>query len=344
MPPPSPELQEVIPQRDNASRANIFFRWVFQPFLRSFMSPSGPAPPSSYQENNNALIPRTFSGLGMPCFQCFVQDNDPRILYTGQWKLNQFKAFTTHSSAVSGSMASLTFNGTGITVFGTVSASNATVKPPTVVYQVNAAPPFTTTQPFASQDVFNQPLFSLTLGTEWAENKITIRVIDAEAPFVLDSFFIFPANMTMDSNSTAMGNAKASPTSTGASNETKPSLSSPGSISKESGSQSTIRVLAGLLGVTLLLVLAMAVFIVLHCLRQRRRTRPKPRPETTYTHFTGTDTIFPPSLNWTGSLSRSDGMRSVYGRGLSDHIQAEATEVPPVPPKIPFRRNTLTYA
>ncbi|KAF5356967.1 hypothetical protein D9756_006634 [Leucocoprinus leucothites] len=284
MPPSIHELEEATPKY-GASMAKTFLRWVFQPFLDSFMLPTtraSPLPPS-YQNDRRALEPRNFGGGGGGgggggCFQCFILNNDPRILYTGQWNLNQVKFFTTHSSTAIGATASLTFNGTGITVFGTVSASNTTTKPPTVVYRVNAAAPFTTTQPVANEDVANQPLFSYAFGTDWKENKITIQILEAETPFILEKFFVFPGNSSADADDDAREESSTVPTPTQkstTSNVTSSMLALPGSIDEET--QRTIRVLAGLLGVTTFIVLAMIVFIVLQCLR-KRKPRSKGRP------------------------------------------------------------------
>jgi hypothetical protein len=175
-------------------------------------------------------------------------------------------------------LALKTFNtevqGTGITVFGTVAANNGTSKPPTVAYKVNAVAPFTTTQPVATQDVFNQPLFSHTFGSDWKENMITIQVLQAETPFILNQFFIFPVN-----SSTSYTNEEGDPNvptptwnSTTSTNVTDPSLTS--SSVGEIRADRTVRVLAGLLGVSIFFAFVMATFIVLQCLRKRRQFKP----------------------------------------------------------------------
>ncbi|KAF9450627.1 hypothetical protein P691DRAFT_725724 [Macrolepiota fuliginosa MF-IS2] len=228
--------------------------------------PSSVVHDDSDYTTDHRLLPRTDSQHG-PCFECFVQDNDPRVRYDGQWSLNRAGFSTTHSTTSSGSTASLTFNGTGITVFGTVPTSNTSFNPPTVVYRVDAAQPFTTTQPVADRDVSNQPLFSFPLGSQGQEHKLTIQVLQAEAPFILEKFFVFPVNMTTpdpDLGPHTMPNSSAS-------NATDSRMSLDDHDPSTLRALRTIRVLAGFLGVTLIILVVMSVFLVMQCVRNRRR-------------------------------------------------------------------------
>ncbi|KAF8888530.1 hypothetical protein BD779DRAFT_1672210 [Infundibulicybe gibba] len=80
-------------------------------------------------------------------------------MYEGPWTLNGVSSSTTHSTTSPGSTVTFLFNASGIVVFGTVPASNETVKPPTAVYILDEVPT-PTTEPTADRAISNQPLFA----------------------------------------------------------------------------------------------------------------------------------------------------------------------------------------
>lgn len=169
--------------------------------------------------------------------------------------------------------------GTGITVFGTVPESNPGSKPPTVVYRVDAALPFTTTQPVADRDVSNQPLFSYAFGSQWEKHNIEIEVLDAQAPFTLEKFFIFPENATQldpgpspdDDRGNTMGIGTTQTSSTTPSSATNTIPSSPSlDVSSDARFRQTTRILAVFLGITGFMVLVMTILLALPYIRRRR--------------------------------------------------------------------------
>lgn len=175
--------------------------------------------------------------------------------------------------------------GTGITVFGTVPETNPRSRPPTVVYRVDAAQPFTTTQPVADRDVSNQPLFSYAFGSQWEKHNIEIEVLDAQTPFTLEKFFIFPENATqLDSGSSPdddRGNTKGTETiqtppttqtsSTTPNSATNTIPSSPSlDVSSDARFRQTTRILAVFLGITGFMVIVMTILLALPYIRRRR--------------------------------------------------------------------------
>lgn len=118
-------------------------------------------------------------------------------------------------------------------VFGTVPASNSSLAPPTAMYSLDSDPPFATTLALASNDIPNQPLFASNhILSSNAEHTLTINVTNAEAPFSVNNFFIFPTNRG---------------------NMTRNTKSSAGSQTRDRGlvgssSEKTVQVLAGILG------------------------------------------------------------------------------------------------
>lgn len=148
--------------------------------------------------------------------------------------------------------------------------SNPSLKPPTVVYRVDAAQPLTTTQPVADRDVPNQALFSHTFGSQWGEHEITIQVLQAEAPYILGAFFIFPINTTALDSDEASNSPNAPPATPNSTSYN--ATDSWTSLNNPSGAQvqRTVRALAGLLGVTTLILVVMSAFLIVQRIRQRR--------------------------------------------------------------------------
>jgi hypothetical protein len=237
-------------------------------------------------------------------------------------------------------------------VFGTVPKSNATVKPPTAAYALDAAPPFVTTEPTANSNIPSQPLFAaFQLSSE--EHSLTITVENAQSPYILERFFVFPrVNVTHSA-------VDADPPPTPPKNS--PPVTKAPTTTVES--QMTVRVLAGVLGSLVALIVITGVFFLFR--RWRLRTRKSsPMSETsdslttsssrrlrgllsllrlpvasqvltfwfTDTIFTSTESILrnnPPSM-WS-NYTRSEG-----GRGsVVDHYMPFFSSPPPLPPPLP---------
>ncbi|KAK0496006.1 hypothetical protein EDD18DRAFT_227386 [Armillaria luteobubalina] len=258
------------------------------------------------------------SGSDIFCQFC-IADNDARVLYNGPWSLNGAgPSNTTHSTSTAGSTVSLSFNGSGIIVFGTVLSSSSSSKPPTTSFTIDAAAPSVTTEPQTEQTYLNQPLFVASeLSKE--EHKIVINVTDAGSatPFVLDYFIISPH---LDSTSNTDATISFPPTSSSSSptpfasaiKSTTSSTSDVSSVARDSFT--VIKVLAALLGVLFFTILFLIAFLVIYIRKSKiRRGPPIPRSFKSRTSHQGTlltttESImrnFTPSLIWSYSRSES---------------------------------------
>ncbi|KAK0238078.1 hypothetical protein EDD85DRAFT_567628 [Armillaria nabsnona] len=259
------------------------------------------------------------TGSDIFCQFC-IADNDARVLYNGPWSLNGAgPSNTTHSTSTAGSTVSLSFNGSGIIVFGTVLSSSSSSKPPTTSFTVDAAAPFVTTEPQTEQAFLNQPLFVASeLSKE--EHKIVINVTDAgsASPFVLDYFFISPH---LDSTSNTEATISFPPTSSSSSptpfasaikSTTSSTTSDVSSVARDS--IVVIKVLAALLGVLFLTIIFLIAFLVIYIRKSKIRRGPsiprsyKSRASHQGTLLTTTESImrnFTPSLIWSYSRSES---------------------------------------
>lgn len=153
-------------------------------------------------------------------------------------------------------------------MFGTVPQSNDTVKPPTAEYSLDAAAPFVTTAPTADTAISNQPLFAAS-SLSSQEHELVIRIKDAQAPYTLDHFFVFPKI-----GNTTQNVVNKSPTPTPRTSETP----APGGLSTvaQDPSAMTIRALAGILGsLVVIVLLVLAVFLF----RRQRHSRSAMREE-----------------------------------------------------------------
>ncbi|EGO03882.1 hypothetical protein SERLA73DRAFT_69705 [Serpula lacrymans var. lacrymans S7.3] len=133
-----------------------------------------------------------------------ISNSDPRVVYSGEWTLEEATTdftSTTHVTSTSGSQVSLTFNATGITVFGTIPASNITTTPPTALYTIDTSQPVAITEPSANNAIANQPLFQMSQLSVYTTHNITINVLSAVSPFTLDYFVLVPSNKSEETSS-----------------------------------------------------------------------------------------------------------------------------------------------
>ncbi|EAU89474.1 hypothetical protein CC1G_07700 [Coprinopsis cinerea okayama7 len=266
-------------------------------------SPLTTYPTGSAQDESELiydLLPRNFSTNGKNfnngnnnkfpfCAACFIQDNDPRVVYNGRWLLNGTTFQTTHSTTDRGARVELRFRGSKIVVFGTVPVSNATDRPPRAKYSIDGRQTTESTVPMANTPIQGQPFFQAnSLNTE--EHKLTIEVIRAETPYILQHFFVTPhprnttADKVMENGgprddriSVGSPGATARPTITNAADIGSPALPSsaydetgPTRAQSESPSASLVRILSGVLGALIALII---VGILLFLLRRRQKKR-----------------------------------------------------------------------
>ncbi|TFK73537.1 hypothetical protein BDN72DRAFT_893943 [Pluteus cervinus] len=220
-----------------------------------------PAPPSFPPPGPSS------PGSMFGCPICIARDNDLRVTYNGSWTLNGTPSSTSHTTTTPGASASFSFNGTGIVVFGTVPASNDTIRPPTAAYTIDSEPAHVTTLPTASRSITDQPLFaSLQLSGDIA-HTIVINIQTADTPFTLEYFFVFPTfpNSSMDVQVNT--NIPVAPTAY----TTQPPTTSGAVLMGQDESGNTVKILAGLLGC---LVVLMIVGVVLFFFRRRNQGVP----------------------------------------------------------------------
>lgn len=226
------------------------------------------------------------------CPSCFIRDNDPRLTYIGPWTLSGTQLATSHSTTRAGSSFSLAFNGndfssgtmdktdawsigSGIIVFGTVPVSNSSDPPPEAVYHIDGQA-FSTTLPFATVDVPNQPLFASSAMLNNSLHSITVNITAATSkPYIFQSILIFPnpGPGNKDAISSVPSPTSTSKTSTSSSvvasstNGTAQAFS-PGNSHTAYDPQKTIGILAGLLGTLVFIVIFAAIVFVM----SRRRS------------------------------------------------------------------------
>jgi len=196
--------------------------------------------------------------LPPPCFLPCVPDNDPGVVYSTSWLLIPHGFFqTSHQTDVVGSSLSFNFNGTGITVFGSIPASNATHAPPTAAYSIDAAAPVVTAEPLAPDPVLNQPLFSTSGLADGPHTlNVTVTNVQSASPFAVDYFIVKPGTPS----------AAPSPSASVISPEKAISVTP-----SKSSSRATVGILAGVLGSIIFVLLCVVAFFIVIVRRRRRR-------------------------------------------------------------------------
>ncbi|KAJ6595568.1 hypothetical protein DFH09DRAFT_143017 [Mycena vulgaris] len=193
------------------------------------------------------------------CILHCVPDNDPRVLYSSSpsWSLSSQGFFqTSHQTDLAGSWLSFNFNGSAITVFGSIPASNATHPPPTAAYAVDAAKPFVTAEPMAAKAILNQPLFSASQLPP-GMHKLVVNVTDVQttSPFCIDYFIVTPSPPQVSASAILP----------------KTTLAVSDASSKTQPSGATVGILAGVLGSALIVLLCLSAFLFVILRRRRQR-------------------------------------------------------------------------
>lgn len=289
------------------------------------------------------------------CRFCTIQDNDPRTVYSGSWLLRGTTFNTTHSTTQEGASVSLRFKGQKIMVLGTVPVSNSTVKPPKAKYTISGRDPVQSTLPMANTEIAGQSFFHAT-GLEEEELTLTIEIVEAQAPYTLDAFFVTPHNFggnNSDADDRAdepQPSSSLPPTSTTLSTAEFTPIPTPDPYTDETSRLPTkeaptnlVPVLSGLVGGLLaVIVIGMVLFFV----RKKRRAnnpnvplfwknwhwKSSPRPETVYTSWTTSESIQRDEPSWlqrgSSAFTRSEGPPSDLRVSTID----QRFSLPPQPP------------
>jgi hypothetical protein len=258
-----------------------------------------------------------------PCVLSCIPDNDPRVVYSASWLLSPHGFFqTSHQTDVVGSSLSFKFNGTGITVFGSIPASNATHAPPTAAYSIDAAAPVVTAEPLAAGPIPNQPLFSASgLSNGLHTLNVTVTAVDSASPFAVDYFIVKPAATSLPPSPSAA----SSPLSPSASVILPVKATNDAPTKSSSGMMAGI--LAGVLGAVIFVLLCVvAVFIVILRRRRRRALRAKDLQSSL---FTSPESILrysrEPSSHYPAtSSSWLDKTRSVVGKSWITNFEVKS--------------------
>ncbi|EAU82540.1 hypothetical protein CC1G_10999 [Coprinopsis cinerea okayama7 len=162
-------------------------------------------PPRKFIERAELLEDATYNdtqpNLTGFCYSCIIEDNDPNVLYTGNWVMNSTSFGTIHITTEPGSTIQLQFNGSWIMAFGTIPASlpleaagpSSSKRPTNARYTLDSFEPVNSSVPITDTFVPIQPFFSANgLGLE--EHNLTIEVLeaDAETPYIFQHFFVVP--------------------------------------------------------------------------------------------------------------------------------------------------------
>lgn len=173
--------------------------------------------------------------------------------------------------------------GAGVAVFGVIPLSNDTFGPPTALYYLDGVLMPQTTLPFATNDIPNQPLFSTTTVLDVREHSLVIQITGAPTPYTIQRFFV-PANdstakdmighIPSTSNDTLTPDTtSATATATGTKATTTASGQMPTSTpsGKTANLERTVRVLSGMLGALVFLILVIIMLCVIYKCRSRRK-------------------------------------------------------------------------
>ncbi|KAF9530191.1 hypothetical protein CPB83DRAFT_187802 [Crepidotus variabilis] len=319
---------------------------IVMPSTPSVRKSSSSRSKSSNNDSNNRTPAPSFG----PCPSCVVQDNDPRVRYQGVWQLNGPGQFTTHSTVETGASVSMTFNGTGVTVFGTVPASNATASPPTVMYTLDSNLPITITLPLADRDIANQPFFASDMLSTNETHSLTINITAARSPFKLARFVISPP----PSASQDTGGSSAPPTDIADPNISTLPLNPSSVAQPQTNELQTLKILIGALATLIFLVLISVFALLIYRWRPGRRRAildkelrvspqvPYPRASI-YTSFTSTDSIMRnDSRLWSNSSSRGPASRMEDRKSAPISMFNSASPIPAMPPGLPTSQNRLS--
>ncbi|KAI0331767.1 hypothetical protein GY45DRAFT_1345138 [Cubamyces sp. BRFM 1775] len=201
-----------------------------------------------------------------------IDDTSTRIQYEGQWSENgnsQDNDNTSHVSTSAGASAKFVFNGTFITVYGSVFQNGSSSS-----YKLDDAPPVTTIVQQVPSTQNNWPFYYPTAPLEPGLHELVITVIGGT--YSLDYIdFIYVAGEENNGNDAAV-----IPTSTSSSSSAAPSRTA----SPDSGSQSTTSskglptaAIAGIAVAAALVVLAVALALFYVRRRSARKVRHQSR-------------------------------------------------------------------
>ncbi|KAI0718689.1 hypothetical protein C8T65DRAFT_73769 [Cerioporus squamosus] len=131
----------------------------------------------------------TRSVPGIPgCF--FVNDGGPFVKYAGTWAVSSFDGDgkgSIHQATAPDASVEISFDGTGLALFGIVPPSNQTDPPPTASYTVDKDVSSHRTLPFATECQRNQDFFDVYHLPEGNHTvAITVTAASTSAPYIVD--------------------------------------------------------------------------------------------------------------------------------------------------------------
>jgi len=173
---------------------------------------------------------------------------------------------------------------------------------------MDAAKPFTTAEPMATQAILNQPLFSASqLSRDTHSLFINVTNVQTASPFSIDYFIVLPSTPSLPSPLSPSASASAS----GSAVSPKSSLEVSSGAGKVEMSQATVGILAGVLGSVIFILLGVSLFF--YVIIRRRRMRAHRSKSFQSSLFTTSESI----LMWSRTPSQYSRGKTQSGGGNS---------------------------
>ncbi|KAF7325780.1 hypothetical protein MKEN_00428500 [Mycena kentingensis (nom. inval.)] len=148
-------------------------------------------------------LPATSSETSAVAFPCSaavglcIPADAVSVRYSAGWTstlAGDSRTQTAYSTEQVRSSFSLAFNGSAIIMYGTIPASNTTHLPPTALYAIDEAAPFSSSEPLTPALLPNQLLFS-AFGLSSGTHTLVVNVTSVQpaSPFAVEYFLVLPA-------------------------------------------------------------------------------------------------------------------------------------------------------
>ncbi|EIW54808.1 uncharacterized protein TRAVEDRAFT_30830 [Trametes versicolor FP-101664 SS1] len=206
------------------------------------------ASPTQFESGNGSLLLQ-------------IDDASPRLQYNGNWVqggAEQDYQKTSHSSNATGSFVTFTFNGTFITVYGSVDTAGSSSS-----YKLDDAPPVVTNIGRTSPTQFNYPFFFPSAPLQPGLHELVITVVGGT--FSLD-YIEYTGGVNGDASQVSSSSSSSSSSGGTASPDSAPPTASP-SKGLSAGAIAGIAVAA----IGVVLIVALTLFYVRR--RSARRVR-----------------------------------------------------------------------
>ncbi|KAJ3484113.1 hypothetical protein NLI96_g5858 [Meripilus lineatus] len=290
--------------------------------------------------------------------QVFFDDRDPSLIYFGDWLLDgtgnpKIYDGTLSESQVASSGVSFQFNGTQISVFGTVRPLGSGALPPISTYKIDGNSPVTYTAPNLTGEEASGILFFASNNLAAASHVLVINVTRASqgGPYMLDYITVqTPGSSSSSSVIPSSSSNTLPPSSSLPSGSTSKSSSSPSSSASEAavtGSTSKTNIAGPVAGGVIggLVLLAAIILAVFFWCRRRKRRGPIPdfmeSPRMTTTDISQNYNGGVASYNQSQGYDYSPGMTTPF---LATHTDVTSPTKPVTVASDPVSRPSMSQA